>query len=125
MATTDISNTSADDWYLDSGDSDHMISKGSFFTELDTYRSSGQGISGGVEITGEGTVQHGEYNISNAYHAPGMPCNLFSVPQMTKASGQAILFTSANAYAVPITPQILDSGHLIASKDKWLYKLLQ
>lgn len=92
MATTDTRSHSPSDWYLDSGASDHLIANGNSFSTLDHYDSTVKGIAGGVQITGKGTVQQYGYTISNAYYAPDMPCNLLSVSQMTKTSGQAILF---------------------------------
>ena len=70
----------SNDWYLDSGRTDHMIFQVDSFTMIyHSFDTDVGGFSGALSIQSKGNTNMYGHTMTNAYHAPEIPCNLLYV----------------------------------------------
>ncbi|KAK2386041.1 putative mitochondrial protein [Trifolium repens] len=91
MATTCDDNAQNEDWYLDSGCSNHMTSHREWLTSFDASQKSSIKLADGRKLPAEGignmvikSKKGGKVIISEVFYVPDMSCNLLSLGQLVE-----------------------------------------
>jgi hypothetical protein len=91
MATTCDENAQNEDWYLDSGCSNHMTSHREWLTSFDASKKSSIKLADGRKLAAEGidnivikSKKGGKVIISEVFYVPDMSCNLLSLGQLVE-----------------------------------------
>ncbi|PNX79166.1 retrovirus-related Pol polyprotein from transposon TNT 1-94, partial [Trifolium pratense] len=89
MATTCESNPLQQEWYLDSGCSNHMTGNKGWFSDIDTSKRTSVKLADCRSLEAEGidnivirTSSGKRAMIENVLYVPGMKCNLMSIGQL-------------------------------------------
>ncbi|KAK2355926.1 putative mitochondrial protein [Trifolium repens] len=91
MATTCDENAQNEDWYLDSGCSNHMTSHREWLTSFDASQKTSIKLADGRKLAAEGignivikSKKGGKVIISEVFYVPNMSCNLLSLGQLVE-----------------------------------------
>ncbi|KAK2439455.1 putative mitochondrial protein [Trifolium repens] len=102
MATTCDENAQNEDWYLDSGCSNHMTSHREWLTSFDASQKTSIKLADGRKLAAEGignivikSKKGGKVIISEVIYVPDMSCNLLSLGQLVEKGFSVKLEDSA------------------------------
>ncbi|KAK2405219.1 hypothetical protein QL285_054482 [Trifolium repens] len=102
MATTCDENAQNEDWYLDSGCSNHMTAHREWLTNFDASKKSSIRLADGRKLAAEGTgniviksKKGGKVIISDVFYVPDMSCNLLSIGQLVEKGFSVTMENSA------------------------------